>query len=184
MIRDELRDAAVAVVQERAAAALADAEERHVRTEYIEAYQVAHVLQGRGLLTHPDQDSKSWTHKEAAHRSIDGKAKRLLDEAAADGRILRFSSRDVKALPWLDGYPRSLSGNSVGYTTPELYEAAQAAVAAREERERLELEVLTDLLDHADRLGMPKPVKANRTTVTYDVHGLHDIVRLLEPDQA
>ena len=94
MTKEQRIDAAVAVVTEQAERALQGEDSFSSRDGYTEAYQVATRLVEQGVITHQGLDSTGWQQKEAARQSVNGKAKRLLDEAVGQGRILRFSSRD------------------------------------------------------------------------------------------
>lgn len=180
LTKQEKIDAAVAVVEKNAQAALADlgGGDSLVRSEYTEAYQVASVLEREGVLVRVE--GRDFAAKEAAERRLNGQAKRLLDEEAAkpDARILRFSSRDGEPLPRLNGWRRHLHGAAVGYTTPELYERALMAVQARLDQERAEELEIASLLDQAAAAGFPKPKTATRLTVTYDLDGLRALLVL------
>jgi hypothetical protein len=187
MTKEQLIDAAVEVVRERAAQALAGTTERG---EYIEAYQVSSALEDSGLLPAlpPSRDTAA---REKARRSLDGKVKRLLDEAAAqpEPRILRFSSKDQppEGYPRLDGAPRGLYGQAVGYTTPEVYEQACRAVAEARQRVEDERTEFAALIDRAQTLGLPQPVKARYsgpTSATYDLDGFRALVEFVEAKAA
>jgi hypothetical protein len=176
--KEERIDAAVAIVREQAERALNSEGATH-RAGYIEADSVATQLSTQGVVTHEHLASKSWSAKETARKSIDGKAKRLLDEAARQGRILRLSSRDHPSLPQLDGQTRAPYGQAVYYTTPELHATAQAAVDARLAEERAQQAEMDALLERAKSLGLPEPVKTWRDGVTYDRRMLRRIIELL-----
>lgn len=175
LTKEEKVDAAVAIVADHAQAAL-DGEEQ--ANEYVEAYAVATHLEERGVLARQVTDRQS-SNVDRARKRLDGQAKRLLDEAVAQGRILAFSSRDHRLLPRLNGNPRGLYGNAVGYTTPALYERAQAAVAqARAEAQAAE-ETMEALLQQARAAGLPEPTNSHPTRVTYDVDGLRALIALV-----
>jgi hypothetical protein len=174
LTKQELADAAVAIVQERAD------EQSGPRFGYTEAYHVATALQRAGLITHPDTDSKISTAKEAARKSLEGKTKRLLDEAAGAGRILRFSSRDHKVLPYPDGRRRAPYGNTVYYTTAELHQSAEAACEAADAAWHDQLGETAELLRRSREAGAPEPSNVSGTKVTYDLDGFRVLVAQLE----
>lgn len=174
--KQELTDAAVAIVQERAEGD----KPTGYRAGYSEAHVVAAELQRAGLITHPDADSKSSTAKEAARKSLEGKTKRLLDEAAGAGRILRFSSRDHKVLPYLDGKRHAPYGNAVYYTTAELHQRAEAACEAADAAWHDQLGETAELLRRSREAGAPEPSNVSGTKVTYDLDGFRALVAQLE----
>jgi hypothetical protein len=179
MTKEERINAAVAIVSEEAERALNSEGATH-RAGYTEAHSVATKLAEQGVITHEHLASESWSSKETARKSIEGKAKRLLDEAAQGGRILRLSSRDHASLPQLDGQARTPYGQAVYYTTPELHATAQAAVDARLAEERAQQAEMDALLARGKSLGLPPPDKTWRDGVTYDRRTLRLIVARLE----
>lgn len=183
--KQELIDAAVAVVVARTEEALrGDPHSReYVGREYIEAYAVATALRESGMISHPDTDSRDHNYRERARKALDSKVKRLLDEEVAkpNARILRFSSRDQQlGLPRLNGMRRRLSGNAVGYTTPELYERAQQATATFQEQQLAQATAMVLLLARATAAGLPEPLKSDSRTVTYGYDALLALVERLE----
>jgi hypothetical protein len=172
--KQELTDAAVAIVQERAE------EQSGPRAGYTESYFVAAALQRAGLLAHPDADSTSSTAKEEARKSLESKTKRLLDQAAEAGRILRFSSRDQKVLPYPDGTRRTAYGNAVYYTTAELHQRAVAACEAADAAWHDQLGETAELLRRSREAGAPEPSNVSGTKVTYDLDGFRALVAQLE----
>jgi hypothetical protein len=181
--KQERIDAAVAVVVERAQRAF-DGEVRGSVPEhgYVEPYMVAATLAEQGVISHPDLDSRSPALRDAARRSIDGKARRLLDEAAAGGRIVRLRASEHPQLPQLDGTTRPPYASATNYTTPELYKAASAAVETAQLL-RLDRESeLRDLVERALALGFPEPTGPERgaVTVTYNLDAFRAIVERVE----
>src|SRR5215467_266254 len=125
-------DAAVAVVEANAARALAQEPAYPGGTpvgEWIEAYQVANVLAKQGVIDTPPKgpESESMYRDRLAKRQA-GQAKRLLDEAVAQARLIRWSSVKDGAAPRLSGLRQHLYANAVGYTTPEVFAQAQQAI--------------------------------------------------------
>jgi hypothetical protein len=179
MTKQEKINAAVAVVQEQAAAALRGEQSQRMRAGYVDADTVSTVLVKQGVLD--TVETRSGSARDAEQRRLRGQAKRLLDEEAKlpGGRILRFSSADRKTLPYLDSERRFQYGQTVDYTTPELYERALTAVQARLDRERAEELEIASLLDQATAAGFPKPKTATRLSVTYDIAGLRALLELV-----
>jgi hypothetical protein len=175
LTKQQLIDAAVEIVQERAADALAGVE---YASEYIEAHAVTARMQGSGLISHPDAESRDYNVREKARKSLEAKVKRLLDEEAAkpDARILRFSTTNDRLLPRLDGTRRDLYGMAVAYTTPELHQRAGQAVEDLQVRVRQEEDETEGMLRHAKDLGLPEPVSADRSGVTFDREGFQAIL--------
>jgi hypothetical protein len=182
LTKEEKIDAAVAVIQENAQAALDRGPDEVGRgSEYTEAYVVATVLEERGVLVR--EDAVGFAGKDRSDKRLHGQARRLLDEEARkpDARILRFSSHDGDPLPRLNGNRRGFYGAAVGYTTPELYAAAVAAVDARDARDKAELDEMSAMLDVAAAAGFPKPSAATARSVTYDADGLRALLERLTP---
>lgn len=182
--KEELTEAAVALVQQAAAAALGgEVEEFTGRKDgYVEAYMVSGTLADQGVLTHEDLNASSSQWRNRARKSLEGKVKRVLDAEAAkpDARILRFSSAKDQPPFRLDGYARNYYGQAVLYGTPELVAAGQQAFEERIAREHEEAASMAALVARAKDAGMPDPVKANAYNVTYDVEGLRQLVEAME----
>jgi hypothetical protein len=179
--KQELIDAAVTVVQENARKALDGEGDNLHRFEYTDAYQVATRLIDRGLITHERLIARSSAWRDQARKSLDAKTKRLLDAEmeTASPRLVRHR-RDDGPAPRLSGERRPLYSGATGYTTPELYQRAEEAVAAKVERQRADTAELAELLKRAEAVGMPAPVVIHPATVVYDVAGLREIVEAME----
>lgn len=176
LTKQQKMDAAVAIVQHRAAIEL-EAEPSGLLHEYIDPWTIATELERQGVLVR--EDGPGWRAQDKAIKRLEGQARRLLDEEARkpDARILRFSSADNKALPRLDGGRRGFNRAGIGYTTPELHERAVAAVEARVAREKAEREEMADLLARARAAdGFPVPTGATTTAVTFDADGLRKLL--------
>jgi hypothetical protein len=170
--KDEMIDAAVAVIEERARKALdGQAGSRGARyTGYTEARVVATVLREQGVLTHPHQDSEGWQTRESARKSLDGKARRLLDTEASkpNARILRFSSARQDRPPHLNGERMGLYGHTVAYTTTELFARATALAEQAEARDQADELRMDNALEQAAALGLPAG-RARGLTITFTV---------------
>lgn len=171
--------AAVAVVERNAARALAADRDLHMR-DYIEAYAVAAVLTTEGILERPATTTTSHVERDAIDKRLTGQAKRLLEEAADQGRIVRWSTAKQGAAPHLDGNRRTLYGNAVGYTTTALFERAERAVEETIARMATNREAMADLKRRAQEAGMPDPSTSDATSVTYGVEAFRALVELVE----
>ena len=182
LTKQEKIDAAVAIVQENARAALDDdpnSDDHYLRHEYTEAYHVTSQLVKQGVLIEERPMSTSQVERDRIQKRLAGQAKRLLDEEARkpDARILRFSSVTDESPPRLNGYNRALYGQAVGYTTPELYERALEARESRQAREREQRDEMADLLARARAAGdFPVPTDVTTTSVTFGVDGLRKLL--------
>jgi hypothetical protein len=179
MPKQELVDAAVAVIVTRANLAL-EGQLDGWRDGYSEVSHVAGRLRDAGLISHPNQD-RSGTAGDEARRSLEGKAKRLLDAELARGeqsRILRFLAQDAPKGGWpqLDGNTRPPYGNSTYYTTPDMYAAAQAAVQAEVDQLAADRQAMADLLKEAAAAGLPQPIGHGLHQVTYDMAGVRQLI--------
>jgi hypothetical protein len=178
MPKQELIDAAVDIVREYGAAKIAG---ESWATEYPEAYMVASRLVDRGLL--PDvENGMTSAQKDDRRKSNDGKAKRLLDQAAAlpNPPILRFSSRTTQTLPRLDGRRRSFYGNGVGYITPGLHALCEAAASAADMAAKDRREEMRALLEAAERLGLPEPTGTTNESATYGLDAFRAMIEAIE----
>lgn len=175
-----LVDRAVAVVQQRTAEAAQDSS-NDVLSIYIEAYHVSTILTEEGVLTHPDQSSTQPSVKDRVRTSLDAKAKRLLDAAAKEGRLLRFSSHDHQTVPTLGGKRRSFYGSAVYYTTPELHARAVKAVEAADRARDAEREEFRGLVERARAAGLPSSAKIDGQQIIFGgIEAAADLVALLE----
>jgi hypothetical protein len=169
MTTEEQIDAAVAVVEREAREALAKTDPFY-SDGYIASHVVATKLVELGVITHPHLDSKGRYYQEGARKSVEGKAKRLLDAEAAkpNARILRFSSRKGETNPpRLTGVRREFYGPTTAYTTLELYQRASERVAATNAQARADAATMTALLARAAELGLPVPIKNTSQQVTF-----------------
>jgi len=181
--QQELVDLAVAVVQENAALAISDPDDRWGR-EYMEAYAVTSVLRDRGLIDHPDLSSRDSHIRDRGRKSLEGRVKRALDAECSkpDTRLVRCSSLDTPTggYPRLNGTRRGLHGQAVGYTTPECFALATRAVEAAQNQAAREAAKMDALLERAKRAGMPEPLKAWTDGVTFDRDAFETIINKLE----
>jgi hypothetical protein len=179
LTKQEKIDAAVAVVQARAAEALAgDPSDVAGRgREYVEPHAIAIELVEQDVLV--QEEYPGYSGKDRSRKRLEGQVKRLLDEEARkpDARILRFSSVDDKSLPRLNGTRRGFYGPSVGYTTPELHERALTAVAAADAQRRAERDEMAELLARVNASeGFPAPIQTTTTSVTFSADGLRELL--------
>lgn len=179
-----LRAAAVNLIRERNATAGEEgARQQYGRADYVEAAFIERGLRDAGLISHPDQAAEYWAARDRATNALIAKVKRALDAAAADGEIVRLSTKQDGPLPRLDGSTFSY-GNSVVYITPDLYARCQEARRNAQQNHADKVARLDDLLARAEALGLPKPGLVRRepraVNVTYGVEALAAIIDRLE----
>jgi hypothetical protein len=166
--KDEMIDAAVAVVEQEAREALA--KPRPMTNDgFVTAHAVANKLVAAGVITHDRLDSKGMWEREAARKSVDGKAKRLLDAEAAkpNARVRRFSSTK-DAPPRLTGTRGRGYGREVTYTSVELLAKAEEVTVQAEAKDQADELRMDNALEQAAALGLPAG-RARALTITFTV---------------
>jgi hypothetical protein len=192
--KEELIDAAVAVVEKEVAGSLEKWEQVLAGTlstsnlhlnDYVSSYTVTWRLKDDDVIRAVPKQG-DYYGKENAAKAVEAKVKRALDEEAAkpNARILRFSTRDG-VLPRLDGQRRRLFGQQVAYTTPELYRKAQEAVLAAETTARDEAAEFKVLLGRARAAGLvdyDEPTYGV-TSIIINLDQMRKLVPMLESHQ-
>lgn len=172
----ELRAAALRIVTERGVKSLAGEESYGLRP-YVESHHVLRQMQDAGLIPSV-QASTPYYEREQQLAKYTRQAKVILDQLAKDGELLRFSSRSAGLLPYPTGRRQSFSGNMVGYITPAAYEQCEQRCVAADAADQAEADALDALLTRAEQAGLPMPVRATTTSVTYSPDQLRRIIEL------
>jgi hypothetical protein len=170
MTKQGLVDAVVDVISDRSDCAVLGEPTRG----YVETYEIVSRLVVAGIF--PDEIGD-------ARRSLQGKVQRAINEElqADNPRIVRLSSKVLDRYPTLKGEQASFYGNTSLYCTPEMFKAAQEAVAIAIAARRQAEKELDNLIVIAESRGLPAPIEVDRRkqVVSYDLEAMAKILDLV-----